>query len=242
VLLIRLLSPVPPPFPNTSGTAGALPILAALLVARINLVGNGMLGVSARGLPLQLLIGMSGLFIGLVQYLILRPPPLLEVTGWILLFVWPLVFLLLSLNAVLEEFIFRGLIQYSALRSLGWFGLVFSAVLYASLFLGYYSLLNLFFVFFVGLLYGTTAYWFVLGVYLCSGQHPVSCFPLMAPFFQGAMAGGSLPTNTRRPPSHAFRPDPCPPPRPARHQSAGCLTWWNLGIRSNPLTNATARP
>jgi CAAX protease family protein len=210
VPLIRLLSLVLPlqSLPRFAWyPLVTLPLtLAVWQVARLNRVRSGMLGLSTRGLPMQLLIGLTGLVIGLVQYLILRPPPLLEETGWIILFVLPLTVLLLVFSAFLEEFIFRGLIQYSALRNLGWFGLVFSSVLYASLFLGYFSLLNLFFVFFVGLLFGGLAIrtGSILGVSLSHALVNVLVFmffPYLVslPFFQGRMAGGSVPLQTMTP-------------------------------------------
>jgi len=99
------------------------------------------------------LIALTGIPFGFIDYLILRPEsiaPSLSFSGVLLLALG----LGLSTGFV-EELIFRGLMQPGAIEIFGErHGLVGVAAVFASLHIGWLSLLDLGFVFSIGLFYG----------------------------------------------------------------------------------------
>jgi len=139
------------------------------------------LGLTLRGWPLQLVIGLSGLAFGAVEYLILRPEPLAPTLT--LAAVWQPALILFVCTGLLEEIIFRGLLQRSAGDALGRWGMPYVAALFAVLHLGYQSALDVVFVLGVGLFFG----WAVqrtgslLGVTLAHGATNILLF-LVMPF------------------------------------------------------------
>jgi membrane protease YdiL (CAAX protease family)/LysM repeat protein len=136
----------------------SIPLFAAVFVVmrilRIRLRARALRG---RGLLLQFAIGLTGIALGAIEYLILRPEPHLLIYSWDRLLLAALI--LLVSTGILEELIFRGIMQRAATNSLGnLFGLIYVAFIFAMLHLGYQSPADLLFVFIVGLAYG----WFVL--------------------------------------------------------------------------------
>ncbi len=137
------------------------------------------LGLNLRLLPLQIFIGVGGAFFGVVEYLILRPEPLITSLDWRL--AWGPALILLFSTGLLEEMLFRGLLQRTAQISMGGWGVVYVGVLFAILHIGYRSLLDIFFVLVVGLLFG----WIVLrtrsllGVTLAHGMTNIVLFLIM---------------------------------------------------------------
>ena len=57
-------------------------LIASLLVARIAGITRSMAGLTLRALPEQILIGLSGFALGYLEYLILRPTPLVASLSW----------------------------------------------------------------------------------------------------------------------------------------------------------------
>jgi len=155
--------------------------LAALYTAHIVHLNRKILGLTWRKLPLQLFIGLIGIGLGYLEYLILSPKPLIAELH--LELVWLPGLILLIFTGLLEEFIFRGLLQYTSIRRLGRFGLLYTAVVFTVLHLGYNSWVNLAFVFFVTLFFG----WVVqrtgsiMGVTIAHGLINISMF-LVFPF------------------------------------------------------------
>jgi hypothetical protein len=96
---------------------------------------------------------------------------------------WLPALILLVFTGFLEELIFRGVLQYTALQQLGRAGVIYVSAVYAVLYLGYRSVLNIFFVFSVALIFA----WFVwrsgsiLGVSLSHGLANVTLY-LVFPF------------------------------------------------------------
>ena len=160
----------------------SVPLFAALLVAAptLGLRWRDM-GLNVRRWGLQLAIGLSGLAFGAVEYFILQPDPLAPAFEWTALW-WPALILLVS-TGLLEEMIFRGLIQYTAAGPLGLWAVGYAAVLFAVLHAGYHSLLDIVFVLAVGLFFG----WVVhrtrslLGVTIAHGLTNIVLF-LVMPF------------------------------------------------------------
>jgi len=168
--------------------------IAAIMGARFSGLKGNMIGLrlSWRAIPIELLIGILGLGIGFIEYLILRPNPLVAELRWDL--IWLPILILLVFTGLLEEVIFRGMLQSTATRHLGRLGVLYVAVLFAVMHLGYRSPLNLLFVFGVALLFGLIAQrrGTLLGVSISHGLTNVSLY-LIFPFLFASSAGVTSP-------------------------------------------------
>ncbi|MBI3242585.1 MAG: CPBP family intramembrane metalloprotease [Chloroflexi bacterium] len=186
--LIRILSLAVPlaQFPPTFWPlVVGLPLMVAVfLTARTIGFGGRKMGLTVRGLPVQLVVGLSGIGLGYVEYLILRPPRLIESLTWEQL--WLPALILMVFGGFVEELIFRGLIQRTAVESLGRFGIPYVAVLFAAWHLGYALPLELVFAFGVGLLFSliVARTGSLLGVSIAHGLINVVLF-LIFPFWLG---------------------------------------------------------
>ncbi len=143
--------------------------IAGFLVIRAAGYTLARVGLTARRVLPQLVVGLSGLGIGYLEFLILRPSPLIESFTWD-----QFLFSALSLfvfTGFLEEFLFRGILQRAYVDSLGAMGIACVAFLFAVLHLGYHSALHFAFVFGVGLYFGAVAMrsGSILGVTLAHG-------------------------------------------------------------------------
>jgi membrane protease YdiL (CAAX protease family) len=87
-----------------------------------------MVGLTGRDWPLQVLIALSGPGVGALFYALLRPEPLALSADST-----PLIgaAAVLIVSGLIEEFIFRGLLQRAAVNVLRWPGQVFAAAVYA---------------------------------------------------------------------------------------------------------------
>jgi len=166
-----------------------VPLLAAAIVlARILNYRPGDIGIRFGFLPLQLVIGLVGIGLGIVEYLILAPEPLVTELTWQTAWL-PALVLLLSTGFV-EEFIFRGVLQKTATEAFGGWGVVYVSFIFAILHIGWIraesplAMLDIVFVFIVALFFG----WIVkktgslLGVTLSHGITNIMLF-IIAPFF-----------------------------------------------------------
>lgn len=125
-------------------------LLSAYLIWRLTGLRRESIGLSlgVRWL-LQILVGLSGLALGYLEYQILEPQPL--VPEFSLAQVWAPALILLAFTGFLEEFIFRGLMQAAAAPVLRRLGVLYVSLLFAALHLGYQSAIDVVFVFLVGL-------------------------------------------------------------------------------------------
>ncbi len=200
--LIRLISlsmPLPDfPYVYWYALVGAPLFLAAFVVIRSGHLSRQMLGLNLRRFPAQLLIGITGFIFGAVEYFILHPAPLISAIKIEQMLLPALI--LLIFTGFLEELIFRGMLQYTALRSIGRFGLVFVAMVFATLHIGYRSILDLIFVFAVALFFGWAAQrtGSILGVTLSHGLTNIALF-MLVPFLLAS------PSSQKQP---ALSPDP----------------------------------
>jgi len=156
--------------------------LASLLALRLTGYTLAEVGLSlGRSLPLQALTALSGLGLGYLEYLILHPAPL--VGTFTLRSIWLPALILLIFTGLLEELIFRGLLQRASYVLLGSPGLVYVSLAFAVLHIGYSSLPDFAFVFAVGLLFSLIAgrSRSILGVTLAHGLTNISLF-LVFPF------------------------------------------------------------
>jgi membrane protease YdiL (CAAX protease family) len=144
-------------------------VVAYLLIRRFDLPWpEGSL--SPQGWRLQLLIGLSGLLIGVIAHLVIGPGTIEKpLTGQMLLFAVPVLFVS---SGLLEELIFRGLIQRMAIDVMGrWPGVIYVAILSSVFLFAHRSPAYLLFGFAVNLFFG----WIVsrtqsiLGVVLAHG-------------------------------------------------------------------------
>jgi membrane protease YdiL (CAAX protease family) len=162
------------------------PLLAAA-VAVMWVVGlkPGDVGLVKRGLPLQIVVGVvTGVAFGIVEYLILRPDPL--VISFTLEQIWmPAVILLVSTGFV-EELIFRGVLQELVEPPMGGWGIVYISLIFAVLHIGFFSLLDIVFVLFIALFYAAVRKktGSLFGVTLSHGTANGVLF-LVAPFVLG---------------------------------------------------------
>ena len=155
--------------------------VAAFLVARLLDFSLDGLGINLRALPVQGLVALTGLAFGFLEYKILQPDPLAPAFTWQALLV-PALILLFS-TGFLEELIFRGLMQSTALEVLGRFGLVYVALIFAVLHIGYKSVVDVVFVFAVGFFFGWVVWKTrsIVGVTLAHGLTNIMLF-LVMPF------------------------------------------------------------
>jgi membrane protease YdiL (CAAX protease family) len=187
--LIRLLSLTMPlvgfPFVFWYMVVGAPLFLAVYSLSKLANLHRPHLGLTLHAPGWQLLIGITGIGFGLFEYYILRPEPLIDQLSWRTL--WLPALILLVFTGFLEELIFRGVMQYTALRKFGRFGLWYVAGVFAVLHLGYRSVQDVVFVFVVAVFFG----WVVMktgsivGVTLSHGLTNISLY-LVIPFLLAA--------------------------------------------------------
>jgi membrane protease YdiL (CAAX protease family) len=144
-------------------------IVAAFLVARTLGLTRYDLGLTVHAIPLQLLVGVTGVGLGIAEYFILKPDPLIDELTWQQAW-WPALILLVA-TGFGEELVFRGVMQSASTDLLGKVAIPYVAIVFAALHVGYESAADVAFVFLVALFFG----WVVaktrslLGVTLCHG-------------------------------------------------------------------------
>lgn len=132
----------------------SVPVGAAVwILMQSQYLNKKMVGLNTRNLPLQVLVGLTGLGFGFVEYLILRPTALIpELSVLNLIFAGSVV---MVATGLLEELVFRGIIQRNAENIMGklW-GIIFTSVLFAGFNISWNSPLDLLFIFAVSMCYG----------------------------------------------------------------------------------------
>jgi len=157
-------------------------LIAAIQVA--HLLGWRLhdIGLNIRMPLVQMAVMLSGFGFGIVEYFILKT----EARGVDFSFqeLWLPALILLLTTGLVEEFIFRGVMQRAAVERFGWWGIVYVSLLFAVLHVGFLSWLDVIFVFGVALFFA----WVVkktgslFGVTLSHGITNIVLF-LVAPFF-----------------------------------------------------------
>ena len=128
-------------------------LLATFQVMRLMKSNVDQVGLNLRSIKFQIIVALSGLVIGVLEYFILMEEA--RVTGQILGETWLLsVFFLLSCTGFVEEFMFRGVIHTAAVRMFGWWGIVYVSYLFSIVHWIHNSVLDIFFVFIVALFFG----------------------------------------------------------------------------------------
>lgn len=127
-------------------------------------------GLNVDNLPLHLLVAFVGVPLGLMEYLILKPAPL--VPEFTFQHVWLPSLILLVSTGFLEEFIFRGVMYRAAVETLGrWYSIIYISFIFGVLHITHRSPVDLIFVFAVALLFSVTVSFSrsILGVSLAHG-------------------------------------------------------------------------
>lgn len=133
--------------------SGMLMLAAAITLMRVQGLSPADVGLTLKRPLAQLGLGAAGIPLGALEYLILRPEPLasgLSIIGYALL-----ALAIAFYTGFVEELVFRGIMQGAAVRALGWkAGLLGVSVIFAVLHIGWFSAMDLLFVFTVGLAFG----------------------------------------------------------------------------------------
>ncbi len=181
--MIRLLS-LSLPLINFPQQAWFPLVSVPLLVATWTIVRQSGIPRKALGLQMgkplvQLAIAGLGLGLGVAEYAILRPQPLVAELDWAALTV--AVLSLMIFTGFNEEIIFRGLMQSSSIPVLGRSGLLYVALLFGVLHIGYLSAFDVVFVTSVGVLFAYVVRWTgsILGVTLAHGATNITLFLAM---------------------------------------------------------------
>jgi len=128
-------------------------LVAAFMVMRILGQGAGEVGLNFKRFPIQLAVALSGFAFGVAEYFILAPEPLITEFAWQKVWLPALIFLLCT--GFVEELIFRGVLQRTAVKAFGWWwGILYVSLLFAVLHIGFLSLIDVVFVFAVALFFG----------------------------------------------------------------------------------------
>jgi hypothetical protein len=192
----------------------------------------GQVGLAfGKYLPLQLVIGVGGLGLGFIEYLILRPEPLASnfrlqsiLLPALVLFIFP---------AFMEELIFRGLIQRASAGIYKKVGLLYVSLLFAVLHIGYKSWLDLIFMFLIGLVFSLVVEKTrsLIGVTLAHGLAVISLFLVFPFLLVGPLQNLNLPPAARAQVSG-----------PAIWSSPGSLISRPTEIIAPPTSTATLLP
>ena len=157
--LIRILSLVMPlsPFPRIYwfiiiGIAVYLGFFFLLYQQKISLRDCGLRLPKIRHIPLEISVALLGIPFGYLEYYILRPSSFIE--SFSIENIIIAILILFVATGLLEELIFRGLLQKKATELLGvWQGMLFISVLFAILHTGNLSFADVTLVFSIGGLY-----------------------------------------------------------------------------------------
>ena len=156
-------------------------LVATVAMMRVQGISFRDAGVVFRK-PLEVAaIALTGIPFGFIDYFILRPEPLAPSLSF-----WNLVFLAVGLGlstGFVEELVFRGIMQRNAVEAFGERrGLIGVALVFASLHIGWLSIIDLVFVFSIGMFYGfmTLKKGNIIGVLLSHGITNIILF-LVAP-------------------------------------------------------------
>jgi len=136
-------------------------ILAALvlyLIYRGIPTGDLRISFGKRGLGFQLFSGLCvGAIIGLVEYFVLRPQPILAGAGFVQMLAYTLIVLMLMVGVV-EEILFRGLLQCSLERVMPvWQAIGITSVVFGLMHVGWMNPLEVLLAYGAGVAFGYMA-------------------------------------------------------------------------------------
>jgi len=164
VPLIRIMSLVLPlsSFAQISwfiltGVAVYLAFIVIKIQQKIELNDCGVRLPKTKHIPIEIGIIVLGIPMGFAEYFILKPDSIIQfltIKNIVLVFI-----VFLFSISLMEEIIFRGLLQSKAIEILGkWKAILFVTVIFAALHIGNLSFLDCILVFAIGLLYALVVY------------------------------------------------------------------------------------
>jgi hypothetical protein len=131
-------------------------LVAVALTVRLLSFSWETLGLHLRAWPLQLGIGLLGIPLGIAGYILFRPEPLITQLDWPSVVIGGII--LAFFTGLLEEIIFRGMLQQVTGEIFGRLSVLYSTALFAIMYIGTLSLSYMLFVGLVGLLFGICVY------------------------------------------------------------------------------------
>ncbi|MBU4534988.1 MAG: tetratricopeptide repeat protein [Euryarchaeota archaeon] len=136
----------------------SVPLFAAsVVIIRAQKLTLKSVGLVWGKIPLQIVVALTGVGLGLIEYMILRPDPLIPVFNPYYLILGAS-FMIIS-TGLAEELLFRGIVQKNAENIMGGLmSVLYVSLLFTSLHIGWESLLDLIFVFSVSMFYGFVFY------------------------------------------------------------------------------------
>jgi len=160
-----------------------LPLLGATIaVMWVTGLKAADVGLTFRYWPWQVPLGIiSGIAIGVTEYLIIRPSPLINGLSWHE--AWLPALILILTTGFVEELMFRGVLQRHAESMMGRQGIIYISLIFAVLHAGFYSWGDVIFVFFVAVFFAAMVKrtGSLLGAILSHGTANIVLF-LIAPF------------------------------------------------------------
>ena len=157
-------------------------LAAAIVVMRLSNYRSQQVGLTFKWFPVQLVVALTGIVFGLTEYIILAPEAMIDELTWQEAWLPALIFILCI--GFVEELIFRGILQRSAVEAFGGWGIVYVSLLFAIMHIGFLMWVDVAFVFVVALFFG----WVVkktgslLGVTLSHGITNIVLY-IVAPLF-----------------------------------------------------------
>ncbi|MGC9516064.1 MAG: tetratricopeptide repeat protein [Methanomicrobiales archaeon] len=162
----------------------SIPLFAAsFVIMRSQRISRERVGLILGNVKVQLAIAATGVILGFIEYLILKPKPLISVLNPENLLIASLIIIIST--GLAEELLFRGIIQKNAQNIFkGLMGVFYVSLLFTSLHVGWESFPDLIFVFSVSMFYGYAFYKTesLFGITLSHGLSNTFLF-LIFPFF-----------------------------------------------------------
>jgi hypothetical protein len=161
--------------------AGLPGLLAVGMLARATRLSGRDLGLQSLPGLSQLAVALSGLPLGYLGHVWVEPTPLLEDPDLVRLAAYCLVLAVFS--AALEELLFRGAMQPAAVRLFGGYGVLYTALIFALLYIGSRSPQGILLAFLAGGLFGlarqrTGALWGVIAAHAVMTAGMLVVFPV----------------------------------------------------------------
>lgn len=187
-------------------------VVATVLVARTLGLSRRDLGLVVQHVPNQALVIIAGIGLGMIEYAILQPQPLVQQLNGRA--VWLPALILLVGTGFTEELVFRGVMQSAARGVMGRLTILYVSLVFASLHIGYRSAVDLLFVFFVGLFFAITVQrtGSILGTTLAHGAANIVLY-LVMPFI--GLGAAAPPSVIAKPPAAVTAPVASSVPAPS---------------------------
>ncbi len=109
-------------------------IFACIIIQGLSLKDVGIAFSKVKGIPIEVGVVLLALPAGILEYRILTPGPLLYELSSTLLIAPALIMIIYT--GFVEELAFRGLLQYHAVKTMGWWGILFITTTFAIMHIG----------------------------------------------------------------------------------------------------------